>query len=146
MFNSPLVLYSAPLWATSCMFIQLYDALHVCLSGCRMEKNKFIVVDWSDLFLILICVFLTLITIRNLNNFKNVFDCIVSYCIADNLTEDIKQWFVDFYKKLCRVGLSDRHKSSTDRVSFRLLLFCIMRYVLNIFPFCHYYNSISLFF
>ena len=37
-------------------------------------------------------------------------------CIAGNLTDEQKQWFIDYYKKLCKVGVPDKQKGG-DKVS-----------------------------
>lgn len=40
-----------------------------------------------------------------------LFPCFYLICI-DNLTDEQKQWFIDFYKKLCHVGLEKNKASS----------------------------------
>lgn len=36
----------------------------------------------------------------------------VLLCYTDNLTDEQKQWFIDYYKKLCHVGLEKNKASS----------------------------------
>lgn len=47
--------------------------------------------------------------------FVSYFVC-TCVCVAGNLTDEQKQWFIDYYKKLCRVGMPDKQKGA-DRVS-----------------------------